>query len=272
VLILSMLKGIARKVLLALNSRIPLIGVDDRRRQLSYDFDAIFDSTIRYGHFAGLKMLPLEQVWWNSLDRAGILFGQYEREVTDLIYRLSNSSNGVFIDVGAADGIYAVGVLKNKLFERVIAFEQSLKGQRNIADLANQNNVDGQLEVRGAANSQSLLQINSQIMEGAVMLIDIEGAEYSLMSPEVIQLLRKTNVIIELHFQPEDKSWEEVESWVKKFEKNFNVDFFTTGPRDTASFDELRFYRDSDRWLICSEGRRCRPMWLHLSPRSNSAK
>ena len=64
-----MLKGIARKVLLAMNARMPLIGVDDRRRQLSHEFDAVFESTIRYGHFAGLKMLPIENVWWNSLDR-----------------------------------------------------------------------------------------------------------------------------------------------------------------------------------------------------------
>jgi len=47
----------------------------------------------------------------------------------------------------------------------------------------------------------------------------------------------------------------------------FQITEFTTGSRDLSKFPELRTFNDTDRWLICDEGRGELMRWLRLDPR-----
>lgn len=55
--------------------------------------------------------------------------------------------------------------------------------------------------------------------------------------------------------------------------RNKASDFFeilemTTTARDMSKFPELKKLSDTDRWLLCSEGRPERMTWYRLTPKS----
>ena len=44
----------------------------------------------------------------------------------------------------------------------------------------------------------------------------------------------------------------------------------TTGSRDVSSLIELENMKDSDKWLLCSEGRRIKGEWMICKPISKN--
>ena len=111
----------SKKTVLWILSRIGFgkDSIQRRRIQMSQKLDELFNSTVHYGLFKGLKLST--QTWWGSADRASMLLGLYEKEVLDSLKNISKK-NTTFIDLGAADGYYGVGVLVNNLFEKSITF------------------------------------------------------------------------------------------------------------------------------------------------------
>jgi len=100
-------------------------------------------------------------------------------------------------------------------------------------------------------------------------LIDIEGAEFSLLNSELFSHLKKSIIFIELHdwfFEDGEKKMAKLIDDAKPF---FKISRLTTTSRDLSKFPELFDYPDSERWLIASEGRSKLMTWLRLDPRSS---
>jgi hypothetical protein len=262
-----MIKKILIYVLSKVTIRFALFGLNCRRLQLCREFDEYFKSTIAFGILKGTKLSRISLLSWNFLDRANILFGLYEMELVEKIKESAHKSNGTFFDIGAADGIYCVGLTKNGIFRNAVAFEKSRSGRVRIKQLADKNEVSEKIEIKGAATIETLLEIEPSKLQGAVFLFDIEGAEFEILNALVFQHLSRCNIFIELHFNSQESSLSFVRDWIQEKSDLFEVAVFTTGPRDMSEFEELKFHRDSDRWIICSEGRKNRPMWVHLSPK-----
>ena len=70
---------------------------------------------VKYGPLKGLK-LDINDMSWSQADLGSILLGIYEKEVLDELEIISRDKS-TFCDIGAADGIYGVGLLVNDLFE-----------------------------------------------------------------------------------------------------------------------------------------------------------
>ena len=144
--------------------------INRRKSEISNHFDKIFESTVIYGPFKGLKLS--KDTWWGSTDRASMLFGFYEKEVLESLQNIPKHYK-TFIDLGAADGYYAVGVLVNNLFESSICYESSLKGRETISRNAKINNVENKIEIRGCAKNNFYKEFNKITLSGAVLFIDI---------------------------------------------------------------------------------------------------
>ena len=105
------------------NNRIKLIfNIKDptykRREKLSRKIYKDFEGVIKYGAFRGLKLS--DQFWWGHTDIGSIFFGFYEKEVLNEILKISSETGKkYFIDIGAADGYYGIGVLKANLFIQI---------------------------------------------------------------------------------------------------------------------------------------------------------
>ena len=250
--------------MLVLNDRGISIAIDKKRKFLSRELSERLKHTIKYGPFAG--MVLSKDYWWGGSDKGAILLGIYEQEVLNAIMSVPKKYN-VFIDLGAANGYYSVGSLISQKFKKSFSFEISLKGRDIIQKNAILNKVQSKVSIFGEATKNFYKEIPKKDLNSAVILIDIEGAEFSLIDKELLCKLAKSIIFIELHnwfFKDGEQKLEKLMSDAKPF---FKISTLTTSSRDLSKFPELFDYGDSERWLIASEGRAKLMTWLRLDPK-----
>jgi hypothetical protein len=249
-----------------LSSRIDAI-LEVRRHQISSDLTQKLNRTVRYGNFKGMKFAN-ESIWGAS-DSANMLLGLYEREISDLLMHLAISENRrLLIDCGAADGFFAVGALVSGEFNFVWAFEQSGQQRINLKQNAKANSIEMQLEILGAAEEDFLdkLEMDDKFQfESSTFLIDIEGGEYEILNKSNLIKLKNSVLIIELHDFSKNQKMDRVALLERARDTHCGY-LFSTGARDLSVFHELNNLSDSNRWLMCSEGRPRVMDWLVLFP------
>jgi tRNA G26 N,N-dimethylase Trm1 len=167
--------------------------IGKRRDDLSKKIMKLFDSTVRYGPFRGLRLISDRG---EGSDRAAIFL--YEQEVLNSLKTVPPKYK-TFIDLGSADGYYGVGVLVNKMFEKTYCFEMNEKGREVIKKNAALNEVADNVVIRGTANKDFHKEFSQSDLDQAVLLIDIEGGEFDLLDKTSFERLSKSIIIIELH-------------------------------------------------------------------------
>jgi hypothetical protein len=238
--------------------------VEKRRVQLSEKISEQLNSTVKYGPFKGLKFDTDSR--WSGANRPSMLLGYYEFEVLDLIDKISKTNKfDAFINIGAADGYYGVGVLVGNLFQHAYCFEISEIGQRIIRSSAAVNGVLDRISVYGRATKEFSGLLQKEHLSNSVILVDIEGDEFEIFDKEVFRDLQKSIVIVEIHDWVNDAA-----AKTSKL-KDDAAEFFAcseikTSSRDLSKFEELRNFPDSDRWLMCSEGRPRLMSWWVFTP------
>lgn len=126
------------------------------------------------------------------------LLGVYERELHGILTGLAGVPFTRIVNVGGAEGYYAVGLAR--LFPRaeVLAFEAGARGRDAIRRLAAINGVAGRAKVEGWCDPAAL----RTALEGpgsTLVWCDVEGYEDVLLDPQRVPALRETWVVVELH-------------------------------------------------------------------------
>ena len=194
-----------------------------------------------------------------------MLFGFYEQEVLAALVSASKE-RGTFIDIGAADGYYGIAAVSQGLFNQSYLFEISQLGRSVIRENALLNKVSDLVSIQGEADVSALEAIPESRRNDAVVLIDIEGAEFELLSPDVLELFKNSILIIEVHEWLHSDGDERLAALRERLIRYFSIDVLTTSTRDLSPYRELQTLSDSERWLLCSEGRGRRMQWWVLSP------
>ena len=148
---------------------------------------------VQAGPFTGLTYPPLSH---GSVLLPKIL-GTYERELHGSIEAICAAGADRIIDIGAAEGYYAVGFAR-RLGLRVVAFEMHPRGRSFTDHLARQNDVRPLIDLRGTCDVGGL----ADALHGAqrpVVLSDCEGAEMDLLDPAAVPNLRQAVMLVELH-------------------------------------------------------------------------
>ena len=125
------------------------------------------------------------------------LLGVYEKELHPVIEQLIADAPDRVIDVGAAEGYYAVG-MAYRLRCPVFAFERDEKGRALLLAMARLNDVDGELAIEGEC-SPAELQAAMAAPAHPLVIMDVEGAESTLMDPKKLPASGKTKFLIEVH-------------------------------------------------------------------------
>jgi hypothetical protein len=239
--------------------------IQKRRIKISKRLDKLFNSTVQYGPFKGLKLSP--KTWWGSTDRASMLLGIYEKDVLDSLMNIPKKFT-TFIDLGAADGYYGVGVLVNNLFEKSICFEISEEGRQTIMKNAELNDVQNKIEIRGIAKKDFYHELSALTLSSTVLFIDIEGAEFELIDKGTFNAFTNSIIFVELHDWFFQDGKEKLQKLKNDSISTHVVTELRMGSRDLSIFPELNELHDNDRWLICSEGRGQLMTWLRFDPKA----
>jgi hypothetical protein len=126
------------------------------------------------------------------------LLGIYERELQPFVEQGCALNYPLIIDIGSAEGYYAIGLAIRNPTARVIAFEASRKGQDALREMAQSNQVSERVDIRGTCDPGALQEALAG-EERMLIICDVEGFEQQLLDPEQIIALRKAAILVELH-------------------------------------------------------------------------
>lgn len=239
--------------------------VMERRKRISSEVYDLFGGVVHYGPFKGLSLA--KNNWWGGADFASMLLGLYEKEILDFFFSGECDRFDNLVDVGAADGYYAIGMLISGRVNNAICFELSKEGQRTIAANAGQNGVLDRITIFGAASDTFHTRLSHLDLSRTLVLVDIEGAEFDILDETSLHALRQATIVIEIHNWTED-FWAKYQRFIQIASAFFDLDFISPAVRDLTQFPELNDFTDDNRYLICSEGRPNMMRFMRLRPRN----
>jgi SAM-dependent methyltransferase len=210
------------------------------------------------GPFAGLA-LPLDQGWGGLAAR---LSGSYEREVSEALLGLLATKPGLVVDVGCAEGYYAVGIARLLPTARVVAFDIDPRAQRACRTTARRNGVRN-VVVRGRMTPRRLQRT---LASGCVLICDCEGYEAKLLDPDATPVLREASIIVEVHEFAEPGVTDLVR---RRFQATHAIRTITATQRVPEDYRHLGHLQLETARLAVDEGRpdAAGPMqWLVLIP------
>jgi hypothetical protein len=236
-----------------------------RKERISIELYEYCNGIVRYGPFSGLKLS--KNPWWGKSDLGSMCLGLYEEEVLNVFFSGKFHGRKTLIDIGAADGYYAIGLLKSKKVEKAICYELSQIGQDTILSNWKLNCEPGEIEINGDVFENFIHKNSSLDFSECIAIVDIEGAEFSFLNNDVLAFMKKSYILIEIH------NW--VPDFITKYSsflldanKYFDIEILERTDRNTMKFQELRSFTDDNRLLVTSESRPCSMRFLLLSPKN----
>ena len=128
--------------------------------------------------------------------RSARLLGSYEASLHPVIEEIVARAYPLVIDIGAAEGYYAVGLALRMPGARVLARDADARAQDLCRALALRNGVQDRVAVGGLFGHADFDQVTAQ---PSLVLCDIEGAEAELLDPVAAPGLLKADILVECH-------------------------------------------------------------------------
>jgi 2-polyprenyl-3-methyl-5-hydroxy-6-metoxy-1,4-benzoquinol methylase len=208
------------------------------------------------GPFAGMTMLP--EASWGDGDLAPKLLGCYEAELHSAIGKAIARAPKSIINIGCAEGYYAIGLARALPNSRVYAFDTSAAAQAICSRAAAANQVSTRANVAGTCTTATLREIISE-NDRTLLVVDCEGAELQLLDPREVPGIQACDVIVECH----DFINSSITSTLQqRFAATHDVELVSEGPRNPNQFSSLQRWQSSDRWLAVNENRPVTMNWL----------
>ena len=194
------------------------------------------------------------------------LLGVYERELNPYIEQACALNFPLIVDVGAAEGYYAVGMALRNPTARVIAFEMDATARAAMAEKVRLNDVGNRVEIRGKCEPDDLERVLADTPRPYV-ICDAEGDEAVLLDPATVPSLQRAWILVELHEFIERGISEKIR---ERFVATHKIAHVWQQERTIADFPFKDFYT---RWLpesylrwAVSESRPERMSWFWMTP------
>ncbi len=152
----------------------------------------------------GLKILsgPFKGMQYIRKSSGSTLFpkliGSYEESIQNIIQKSILNNYEKIIDIGCAEGYYAVGFAYKCPNSKIIACDLDKQAIDNLKELIEINNVSN-VEIRQEGFGFESLNKILEKAEKTLLICDIEGNEIDLLDLENVPNLRNVDMIIESH-------------------------------------------------------------------------
>jgi hypothetical protein len=230
----------------------------ERVRALTREFERRQGLTVKRGPFAGLT-------YPESLADADFLvaklLGLYEQEVHDAIKGWISREPALVVNIGAAEGYFAVGLARALPGATVLAFELDDETRAQCVELAEANGVAERVRPAGECTLEDLARVQR---EDVVVLCDCEGCELELLDPVRVPAMREWDLLVELHDFVNPAISTKVPA---RFSQTHSVGLIPSRPRDDDVPPELSDLRPTERRLLLSERRPAPMEWARMTPR-----
>ena len=235
-------------------------------KERSYILNVFFPSNlVLFGPFKGLKYPDFKS---NGSPLLPKLIGSYEAELHEEIFHAIESGYTEIIDIGCAEGYYAIGFAIKNPKAKVYAFDIDAVAQTLCSAMATANGVDSIVEVFGECRMGNLLSL--PIRERALIISDCEGHELDIFSEDIISKLRKNDFLIETHDCYDPNNSKELKA---RFEKTHIIKsvFSISDLEKAKKYDNHQINKIPTRYLynLYAEERIGTTEWIICKSREN---
>jgi hypothetical protein len=223
------------------------------------------DPVVLSGPFAGMRYI--NEIVWGPITPKWL--GTYESELHPVMDKiLAEAKYETVVDVGAAEGYYAVGLARHFSKSTVFTFDFDLRGRMQQRRLAVINKVNN-LVVGFRCDA---MELQKRLNAGSGLLIcDIEGFEAQLLDPSAVPSLSHTDIVVEVH-PAEGRSISEVRDLlIQRLRKTHDIEVIESRRREVTDGRHLVPLEIPDAQVLelVDEGRPGLQYWLwmrHLRP------
>jgi hypothetical protein len=127
---------------------------------------------------------------------AARLLGCYEHELHGEIERLVARGFSTVLNIGCAEGYYAIGLARRMSSAQVFAHDTDLEAQAICRQLAQANGVAERIVIGGLFRGEDFSRFDAT---DTLLVMDIEGDEVKLLDPAAYPALRGMTVLVECH-------------------------------------------------------------------------
>jgi predicted O-methyltransferase YrrM len=214
------------------------------------------------GPFAGMRY---------NADAAGSvlgpkLIGSYEREVVPWIEAAVAAGYRRILDIGCAEGYYAVGFALRLPEAEILGFDLDLAALDMCRKHARLNGVEGRVKLEARCTHERMQEL---LATRALIFCDIEGAERELLDPVLAPALRGADIIVETH---DFRSPGITAELVERFRTTHGIEIVAATRRNVADYAQLARFPEVARAGLIDEVRSSGQCWMRLVARQSGAR
>jgi hypothetical protein len=209
------------------------------------------------GPFAGLVVAP-EVTEGGQATR---LLGCYEPALHPHLERLIARGFPRVVNIGCADGYYAIGLARRMPGSIVHAHDIDPRARHACAETAAENGVADRVRVGGEVTPALLQDLAGR---GCWVVCDIEGGEDALIDPAAVPALHDTTLLVECH---EGERPGVTDRLAARFAPTHGVIRVEARITEVALPDWLANGSHLDQLIALWEWRQAATPWLVLEPR-----
>ncbi|MGH6911218.1 MAG: hypothetical protein ACREE0_18420 [Phenylobacterium sp.] len=228
-----------------------------RARALANTYIAHEGARVMSGPFAGMEYVSATE--GSQIAR---LLGVYEAGLHPHLHAFAAEGLDCLIDVGCAEGYYAVGLARMMPELTVYAYDISEAARTACATLAARNGVTDRVIIGGEFKPDGFEAFAGR---RALVMVDAEGAELDILQPALSPSLAGMNVIVETHdvFRPGS-----LETLIERFSPTHSIVQVGQGQQVIDMPPWLASLSQLDQLLAIWEWRLAETPWLVMRPKS----
>ncbi len=190
------------------------------------------------------------------------ILGAYESEMHPFVEAICKRGYDTIINIGAAEGYYAVGLAIRNSNTMIHAYEANERTRDDLVRNIDLNNVAARVVVHGKMTLEEMKAI--QLNESTLVLCDCDGQEVPLIDPEKFKGLRKCDLLVELH-EYEISGPTISELFQQRFSQSHDMVFRNLRKRDMRPYEVIPEFKDLkiiEKEALLSEGRQFSIGWV----------
>jgi hypothetical protein len=214
------------------------------------------------GPFKGLKY-----PFWKSAGAAFSpkILGTYEKELHPTFYRIFKNNYTDIVNVGAAEGYYAVGLALRCPLSRITAFDIDEDAQKLLKEMARANGVEDRISVEGFCDTKRLCEM--EVRSKGLIISDCEGFEVELFKEPFLGVSDRYDLMIETHDSLKMNITKEL---MKRFNKTHIIEIIKGKKRGVKDFRFAGDFSGFEKTVVIEEWRHRTPIWLFLTSKKYS--
>jgi hypothetical protein len=230
----------------------------DFQEKIKSKFFAEAQPIVLSGPFKGMSYI--NDIVWGPITPKWL--GAYECELHSIVVEIIRNQNyDTIIDIGAAEGYYAIGLAKHLPESTVFTFDLDYRARLQQRRMARLNKVTNVI----IGSSCDHFQMENHIRKRCLVVCDIEGFEVQLLDPTTVPALARADVLVEVHSTQNMSVIEVKNLLIQRFCRTHKIGTIDSQPRGLVNFRHLvPSVADEELLIALDEGRNDPQYWLWM--------